>query len=127
MGRLIDIDELWKELEILYDAKNGEVAWNDALWKIKSAPVVESNAQQWIPCKTRLPEEYGEYRITWVTSASPGKRFIGDAEFEVTSVWDNEHNRFEGEWLLDDYIGNYPDVEVLAWKPLEEPWKGEQP
>lgn len=86
----------------------------------------KSDAQQWIPCKTRLPEEYGEYRITWITSAAPGKRFICDAEFEVTSVWDNEHNRFEGEWLLDDYIENYPDVEVLAWKPLEDPWKGEQ-
>lgn len=85
----------------------------------------QPSAQQWIPCKTRLPEEYGEYRVTWVTSAAPGKRYIGDAEFEVTSVWDNEHNGFKGEWLLDEYIKNYPDVEVLAWKPLEDPWEGE--
>lgn len=81
--------------------------------------------QRWIPCSERLPEEYGEYRITWITSASR-KRFIGDSEFEVTSVWDNEHDRFKGEWLLDDYIKNYPDVKVLAWKPLEEPWRGEE-
>lgn len=85
----------------------------------------EKSVPQWIPCSERLPEKYGEYRITWITSAS-GKRLIGDAEFEVTSVWDNEHDRFEGEWLLDDYIKNYPDVKVLAWKPLEEPWKGEK-
>lgn len=98
--------------------------YEQALTEIRE--MLEFDAQQWIPCKTRLPEEYGEYRITWITSAAPGKRFICDAEFEVTSVWDNEHNRFEGEWLLDDYIENNPDVEVLAWKPLEEPWKGEQ-
>lgn len=80
----------------------------------------------WIPCSERLPEEYGEYRITWTTSASK-KRFIGDSEFEVTSEWDAERYRFKGEWLLDEYIKNYPDVKVIAWKPLEEPWKGEQP
>lgn len=33
---------------------------------------------------------------------------------------------FKGEWLLDDYIKNYPDVKVLAWKPLEDPWRGEE-
>ena len=88
--------------------------------------VEPSEIPQWIPCSERLPEEYGEYRITWTTSASK-KRLIGDSEFEVTSEWDGEHYRFKGEWLLDNYIKNYPDVKVLAWKPLEEPWEGEQP
>ena len=41
MDRLINIDELWKELEILYDAKNGEVSWNDAILEIKKAPTIE--------------------------------------------------------------------------------------
>ena len=80
------------------------------------------SAQQWIPCKERLPEEYGEYRITWTTSASK-KQFVGDSEYEITSEWDDEHYRFKGEWLLDDYIKNYPDVKVIAWKPIEEPYK----
>lgn len=83
------------------------------------------SAQQWIPCSERLPEEYGEYRITWATSASKN-RLIGDAEYEVTGEWDEVNGRFKGEWLLDEYIKNYPNVEVLAWKPLEEPWKGEE-
>ena len=80
------------------------------------------SAQQWIPCSERLPEEYGEYRITWTTSASK-KQFVGDSEYEITSEWDDEHYRFKGEWLLDDYIKNYPDVKVIAWKPIEEPYK----
>ena len=83
------------------------------------------SAQRWIPCSERLPEEYGEYRITWTTSASK-KRFVGDAEYEVTDEWDDKRNDFKGEWLLDDYIKAYPDVKVIAWKPIEEPWKGEE-
>lgn len=79
----------------------------------------------WIPTSERLLEEYGEYRITWTTSASK-KRFVGDAEYEVTDEWDDKRNDFKGEWLLDDYIKAYPDVNVIAWKPIEEPWEGEQ-
>lgn len=78
----------------------------------------------WIPCSERLPEEYGEYRITWTTSASK-HLFIGDAEYEITSEWDDERNDWVGKWLLDDYITAYPDVKVIAWKPLEEPYKEE--
>lgn len=78
----------------------------------------------WIPCAERLPEEYGEYRITWKTSCSDG-RFIGDAEYEPGFEWDDAHDRFFGEWLLEDYVKAYPDVEVTAWKPLEEPYTGD--
>ena len=88
--------------------------------------IEERKTGRWIPCSERLPEEYGEYRITWTTSDAPSKRFIGDSEYEVTSVWDEERKDFKGEWLLDDYIKAYQDVKVIAWKPLEEPYEGEQ-
>ena len=80
----------------------------------------------WIPCAERLPEEYGEYRITWKTSSDPGKRFIGDAEYEPGFEWDDAHDRFFGEWLLEDYVKAYPDVEVTAWKPIGEPYTEEE-
>ena len=80
---------------------------------------------EWIPCAERLPEEYGEYRITWKTSVLDGW-FIGDAEYEPGYEWDNDHDRFKGEWLLEDYIKIYPNVEVIAWKPLEEPYTEEE-
>ena len=85
----------------------------------------EKTAQKWIPCSEKLPEEYGEYRITWTTSASKS-RFIGDSEYEITGEWDSENYRFKGEWLLTDYIKAYPSVKVLAWRELEEPWRGEE-
>ena len=81
---------------------------------------------RWIPVTERLPEEYGEYRITWETSSDPGKRFIGDAEYEPGYEWDNDHDRFKGEWLLEDYIKIYPNVEVIAWKPIGEPYTEEE-
>ena len=79
---------------------------------------------RWIPVTERLPEDYGVYRITWKTSRS-NKMFIADSEFEPFLDLDNEHGRFNG-WLLDDYIKVYPDVEVIAWKPLEEPYTEEE-
>jgi len=81
--------------------------------------------QKWIPCSERLPEEYGEYQITWTTSAY-GKRFIGDSEYEITTEWDYENDRFKGEWLLPDYIKDHSDIKVIAWMPLPEPYIPEQ-
>lgn len=106
--------------------ENGEFeAYGRDRKRLCNLPSVQSK-QKWIPCSERLPKEYGEYRITWATSASE-KRFIGDSEYEITGEWDNEHNRFKGEWLLADYIKDYPDVKVIAWKPIEEPYReGEQ-
>lgn len=65
------------------DAESYKRGWNDAIDSIiENAPTIESE-RQWIPCKDGEPEEYGEYRITWTTSVSK-KRFIGDAEYEVS-------------------------------------------
>ena len=86
----------------------------------------ECTTWRWIPCSERLPEEYGEYLITWETSKAP-TRFIGFAEGEETGVWDDQHDRFVFSWLPEDYIiERYPDWRVIAWMPLPEPYKGEQ-
>jgi hypothetical protein len=73
----------------------------------------------WIPCSERLPEECDEYMFTWVTSYAPDKRFIGFAEYDGAGEWDDTN----GRWLFEDYIKSYPDVKVLAWMPLPEPYR----
>ena len=90
-----------------------------------SSAMEKQEQDRWIPVTERLPEEDGEYRITWKTSSNPGKRFIGDAEYEPGYEWDDAHDRFFGEWLLEDYVKAYPDVVVTAWKPIEEPYTEE--
>ena len=79
---------------------------------------------RWIPCSERLPEEYGEYLITWTTSQSK-KSYIAICECEITNEYDYEYDRFNVEWVLDDYIEAYRDVEVIAWLPLPQPYKAE--
>lgn len=83
------------------------------------------NPNKWIPVSERLPEEYGEYLITWTTSQSK-RPFIGISEGEETLEYDHEHNRFKFKWLLDDYIKVYPNVEVIAWMPLPEPYEPQE-
>lgn len=80
----------------------------------------------WIPVSERLPEEYGEYLITWKNPKYP-KSYIGICECEITDVYDHEHNRFEVEWLFDGYITNaYPDSYVIAWQPLPKPYEPQE-
>lgn len=96
-------------------------------WNEKTCKQIKEALEQtrWIPVSERLPEEYGEYEITWTTSLAllNNQGFIGTAEYELTGEFDHENNRFKGEWLLDDSIKNYPDIKVTAWMPLPEPYK----
>lgn len=88
----------------------------------KSIQVLRDNGVfigRWIPISERFPEENGEYLITWTTSQSK-RPFIVISEGEVTSEYDHEF-----EWLLEDYVKNYPDVKVIAWMPLPKPYKAE--
>lgn len=122
ISRQAAIDAL---MEILDEPNHAEFLYTDEICKaLNGLPSVQSE-QRWIPCSERLPEEYGEYYITWTTSLSE-KPFIAICEGEVTSEYDFEHERFKFEWLLEDYIKAYPDVAVIAWMPLVEPYKGEQ-
>lgn len=92
---------------------------------MKHAPTIEERKTgKWIPCSERLPEKNGRYLVTRGLKA-------------CNSIW----NRV--------YIVNYTDLmgliaekiwwegnvgksdfqkidDVIAWKPLEEPYKGEQ-
>lgn len=103
----------------------GNRKFNESIQMAISA-LEKQEEDRWIPVTERLPEEYGEYRITWKTSSDPDKRFIGDAEYEPGLEWDDDHDRFEGKWLLEDYIKVYPNVEVIAWKPIGEPYTEEE-
>ena len=112
-----EVVERLKNIKSLVDKYDDVVALREAVKALEQEP-------KWFSVSERLPEEYGEYLITWTTSQSK-RPFIGISEGEVTSEYDHEHNRFKFEWLLDDYVKNYPDVEVIAWMPLPELYKAE--
>ena len=83
----------------------------------------EEGKSKWIPCSERLPEEYGEYLITWTgllgaNSTERTKPLIGIAEYEIY-----EPENYEG-WITTDYeFRHYHDIKVLAWQELPEPFK----
>jgi hypothetical protein len=67
-------------------------------------------AQEWIPCKKRLPEdvEIGEEYPTVIFSTKDAV-YCGFYEYYYGGNW----------WAAEDYIVN----DVIAWKPLPEPYK----
>lgn len=82
-------------------------------------------ATQWIPCSERMPEErewIGTKKFgttisdeVLVTFEVRGERFVKPMHFqngELGGMDKHTMDTFYGEW------------EVVAWKPLPEPWKG---
>ena len=77
----------------------------------------------WIPVSERLPEEYGEYLITW-TSDEIMEQFVGMAIYEIKSYFSRENFRGDVRWLFEEQK-TYKNVEVLAWMPLPEPYEAD--
>ena len=100
---------------------------------VNNLPSVQE--QRWIPVSERLPEELKAVNITWVNH-DPESYYhdIKDRNFVATGIY------FHGHWywystVCADYLGEYGEwdvdmvddaVEIIAWMPLPEPWKGEK-
>lgn len=67
--------------------------------------VIERNAQQWIPCSERLPEDSGWYIVT--KELDYDTTFVGLEWYDSTNGW------------------KYDNAKCIAWMPLPEPYKGD--
>ena len=101
---------------------------------IDDQPTVETESQ-WIPCSKRLPCDGIPVNITWV-NRKPVSYYadIKDKPFAATGIY------YRGKWfwyscLCEDLLYEYgyskadivdDEVEIIAWMPLPEPWKGEE-
>lgn len=77
---------------------------------------------QWIPCRERLPEKYGQYLVTFIPSAGT----------LWTCVLIARYSDLMGIAKPSFHIGNvgkndFANIteQVTAWMPLPEPWRGE--
>jgi len=94
----------------------------EAVEKAKSESVqVFSSAQpeqKWIPCSKRLPEQYGNYLVSYRTD---------DFESDIGTFDPDRINSDTGEWSACDANGFYwvasKGLEVIAWMPLPEPYR----
>ena len=116
VDRDCDIDRSCGKCDLMIPSKEPILeAYKMAIKALEQEP-------RWIPVSEKLPEEYGEYMITWVSDYT-NKPLISIAEYEITDDFDRKNCRFLGEWLFDEYMSAYTNIKVTAWMPLPEPPK----
>ena len=94
----------------------------------------ERPQDRWIPVSERTPDDLEPVNITWINhEPEPYYKEIKGKPFTATGVY------FNGQWYwwstlctdtLAEYSNNFDDVidtaiEVIAWRPLPEPYKKE--
>lgn len=116
--RLIDADALIRVLkgrferfkELVPDIDNSiEFAHSYALNSVANAPTI---SEGWIPCSKKMPDEDGEYLVTF------NGKFI-DNIIKVM-FYEVDKNYFS---IYVPGAGDIPYEEVIAWTPLPEPYK----
>lgn len=74
--------------------------------------LIEQLEQQWIPCSERLPEEDIKVLVT-------------DEDGDIYIAY-YDYNEWSDEPKIEWWTGEFR-IYPIAWMPLPEPWKGEQP
>lgn len=92
----VNKEELAKALA--YDRGQYEKGYEDGL-----------NADKWILCSERLPEQSGKYIVTVKN---------------LTGYWILENNVFVCDYQYDEFIfQGWEDNKVIAWQPLPTPYQ----
>lgn len=108
--------------------------------QVDTMPESKEDAEpHWIPCSKRLPENNDPVNVTWVNH-NPEVYYmdIKDKPYTATAIY------FRGKWfwyscVIEDWLAEYGsnesllanlqeavdrDIEITAWQPLPEPYKG---
>jgi len=135
--RLIDADVLKKHIDKLPALPDGNFAGNHSALKalvnmqptIKPSPNSSESPNGWIPCSERLPDYEGyDEVLTTVNGRAENVRYINAV---ITNA---EYDDTDKQWYINGCAAKWvarngkvmSDVDVLAWMPLPEPWKGEE-
>lgn len=79
----------------------------------------KQDAQEWIPCSERLPEDYTNV-LVWFEYYRYGNY---NRLYQMYGIG-NYMAKYDS-WMIN-YETGWRKLRVLAWCPLPEPWKGEQ-
>ena len=133
--RLIDADKLSIDFYDEYETEDDAYVYRYVSeHQIDTAPTIDIDRPQgWIPCSERLPKDLEVVNITWINHR-PMSYYadIKDKPFTATAI----HYKDKWWWyspICEDMLAEYgksecdkmdADIEVTAWMPLPEPWKG---
>ena len=121
---VIDVIERWLKCSDYNEAERHIMkAVQSVLYD--SPPVTpQPKTGHWIPVSERLPEEPGEYLITWTGilgehSTKRSKPLMAIAEYEIY-----EPENYEDWITTGDEFEYYRDIKVSAWMPLPPSYQG---
>ena len=105
--RAIDADALQKEYKQSHNGKR--------LLLIDVAPTIQPEPH-WIPVTERLPETTDAVLTTYIVNGDRSRRYV-----EESSYYGNDES-WSSPW--DEYRITGTRIEVIAWMPLPESFKG---
>ena len=100
---------------------------------IETMPIADRPQGEWIPCSERLPEEEGNYLVTFGAFAETinGETVIfGDIDGSVSEIG---YGCYEKDIFGHPTASGWYDLAtatpfdkraIIAWMPLPKPWKG---
>ena len=85
------------------------------LWQMGWLDKLEEETK-WIPCSERLPETSDAVLTTYIVNGDRSRKYV-----EESSYYGNDES-WSSPW--DEYRIAGTRIEVIAWMPLPEPYKG---
>lgn len=92
-----------------------DIGFNDGVDLAISILSVLPSAQQWISCSERMPDDTEEVLTTYIVNGNPKKRYVETATYYGEDGWSSP---------CDEYRVIGTRVDVIAWMPLPNPYKG---
>jgi hypothetical protein len=115
--RLIDADAFIAKCGHWYteegDAETGYIG--ELKYLIEKQPTIQPEPH-WIPCSEELPETTDAVLTTYIVNGDRSRRYV-----EESSYYGDDES-WSSPW--DEYRIAGTRIEVVAWMPLPEPFKG---